>query len=434
MNDRLFTLVGGALALLLLVWLLGGGAREAPRPASRPTSQDAGPAGLLGLYRWLEHSGVPVRRLHGRYGTLPRVGPAATGNLLIVAEPMVWNVRPTEAAPLSDWLRAGNHVMLLRSAAQQVDWHRGSTNDTGVLAPLGLDTEWLRFAPDDDGESDPDAAERQALCSAPAVSRGTIAGEQRRLRPVPGRRHPVLSGIAEIHVKTPGPTGAAHQAVGYDAGDRYWYPLLCDPQRRLPVFTAFRAGAGRVWALDYSEAFSNGNLDRGDNAQLFANLVSLALGPGGAVIFDDMHQGDSELYDPDAFFADPRLHGTLAFLLGMWLVWLLGYSNRFATPAAAEPAASLRDFARAVARLYARYLRRTEAADALFRHFFNDVRAHYRLPPGGEPDWDTLGRAPSRVHPQVAELRALHERLGRGRSIDLVRTRNLLLQVKHALS
>jgi len=434
MSDRLFTLIGAGLALILLAWLFGAAPDPAGPAASRPTSQDSGTAGLLGLYRWLGSSGVPVRRLRQRYSGLPA---AETGSLLLIAEPMVWSVRPVEGAALREWVERGNHVLLMSSVAQTVAWGwRASNSELGDA--MGLQRSWLNLNPAPEGEEDkaPDAdlARRQAFCSGAAITRGTITGPQRRLRPALAQGHPALTGVREVLLKSPPPTGAFYRPLEYAQQPRHWYPLLCDPQLRLPVFSVFRFGEGRVWALDYSEAFGNDNLDRGDNARLFSNLVAFALGPDGAVIFDDMHQGDSELYDPAAFFGDPRLHGTLAFLLGMWLVWLLGYSNRFAPPVAPAARVTGRDFMLAVGRFYARYLRPDEAAHGLFRNFFNEVRQRYRLAPTGEPAWEALDRGLGRADAELSQLRALHERLARGGKVDLTRLRNLILKVQHSLT
>ena len=42
------------------------------------------------------------------------------------------------------------------------------------------------------------------------------------------------------------------------------------------------------------------------------------------MIIDDAHQGLVSFYDPDKFFGDSRLHRTLLWLLGLWLVFVLG--------------------------------------------------------------------------------------------------------------
>jgi hypothetical protein len=434
-SDRLLTLLGAGLALMLLAWLLGGGAQP-PTPPSRPASQDRGPAGLLGLHQWLEESAVPVRRLRRRYTDLAAVAPA-TDNLLIVAEPMVWPVRPVEAEALRDWVEAGNHVLLLSSTAQRGPW-AWMTGDTGLDEALGLERDLLLLRRDEAGDearADPRLEQRREACADESLGRGAIAGAVRRLRPASGPPHPVLTGVREVHVKVPPPSGAVYRARRHADSRRHAPALLCDPQLRLPVLNVYRIGAGRVWAFDYSEVFSNDNLDQGDNAQLLANLVAFTLGPAGAVVFDDMHQGDSELYDPAAFFGDPRLHGTLAFLLGMWLLWLLGSSNRLAPPPAA-PAQRVTtgDFMRAVGRFHARHLRPREAARGLLRHFFNDVRRRYRLPPNGEPAWEALDRAAGRAHTDLRQLRELQARLEQGRAVDLARLRNLILKVQDSLT
>jgi hypothetical protein len=427
LSDRLFTLVGAGLALILLTWLLGGGAQPAAPEHSRPISQDAGAAGLLGLYRWLEASHIPVLRLRKRYTELAAVAPG-TGHLLVVAEPMVWAVRPTEAQALRDWVLAGNHVLLLSSQAMQRRWDlRG-----GAAEALGLRRTYLPLVREDGDETPLPAAvrERRDDCAGEAMSRGAIGGPQRRLRPATNAGHPVTRGLGEVHVKVPPPNERSYRALEHEMRPRHDWALLCDPQLRLPVFSAMRIGDGRIWALDYGEALGNDNLGRGDNARLFANLAAFTLGARGQVIFDDMHQGDSELYDPAAFYGDSRLHGTLAFLGGIWLLWLLGYSSRFAPPAAPAPRQGGRAFVLAAGRFQARYLRPSEAALGLFRHFFNAVRQRYRLPTTGEPAWDALARGPGRADAELAQLRDWHAQALRGRPVDLARLRNLILKVQ----
>src|SRR5262249_32603531 len=70
--------------------------------------------------------------------------------------------------------------------------------------------------------------------------------------------------------------------------------------------------------------FSNGAVALSDNAQLLGNILAWSLTPGGSVIFDDAHQGLTDYYDATAFFADPRLHHTLEWILLLWLLFVLG--------------------------------------------------------------------------------------------------------------
>ncbi|MGH8581752.1 MAG: hypothetical protein ACREWG_02990, partial [Gammaproteobacteria bacterium] len=67
MSDRLLNALGAMLALLVLVVLLFPGPGPRSGNDSRPTSADRGRYGLLGLKRWLEQAGVPVRSLRQRY-------------------------------------------------------------------------------------------------------------------------------------------------------------------------------------------------------------------------------------------------------------------------------------------------------------------------------------------------------------------------------
>lgn len=435
MNERLATFGGALLALVLLAGLMFG-SEPAVRepPLSRPLSQDAGSAGLLGVWRWLETSGVPLRRLQHRYDALADLQLPAQGNLMILVEPMQQRPRRNEWPALQAWVRAGNAVLLLQSQAQTPAWAQQSM---AVAADrrFGL-RRWWPGDGDDDLPAD-DAGTESSPCADPAILRGTIAGPLRRLRPLPANKaHPLLAGVREVAVKAPAHDDDAAdyaEVEGHRDPLRLYYPLLCDPQLQAPVFSAFRYGAGRVYVSDYSEAFSNDNLDRADNARLLANLVRHALGADGAVVFDDMHQGDSLLYDPKAFFGDPRLHGSLLFLLGIWLIWLLGYSDRFGAPAPLDATVSGRDYVRMLGRYYARHLRPQEAARGLFRHFFNHVRAASALPRNGEPAWEVLARAPRVAPAQLAELRALHAGLQQGRKTDLKRLRNLTLVIEKSL-
>ena len=67
-------------------------------------------------------------------------------------------------------------------------------------------------------------------------------------------------------------------------------------------------------------------------------IVRSSLGANGRVIIDDAHQGLVSFYDPDKFFGDSRLHRTLLWLVGLWLVFVLGPRRlRGATSAPAPP-------------------------------------------------------------------------------------------------
>lgn len=428
MNERLVTF-GSALAALLLVGgLLSGGGRSAPPPRSKAGSQDAGPTGHQGAWRWLTDSGVRVARLQERYTGLDAAGGAPTGNLLVLTMRVVHRSRTLERDALRAWVERGNDVLLLTPESEILDLRDGVVEDHDVFDALGFTWQW-RSGDADRDERTPSPGPAFPACATAEVKHGTISGPLRRLRPfAPNAAHPVLQGVHEVAIKS-----AAFEKSGWivpDGDDRLWRPLLCDPEREAPAFSLFRLGSGHVWAFGYTRPFANDNLGRADNARLLANLVAFSLGPRGTVIFDDMHQGDSVLYDPQAFFGDPRLYRTILFLLGLWMVWLLADTGHFAAPAPRRAVVAARDFVRAQGRFLARHLRDGEGASALLRRFHDRVRRRHGLPGDGTPSWEWLQRDPRTDAARVAELRRIADDVARGRRVDVARLHNLTLELE----
>lgn len=432
MRERLLTLALALLALLVLGGLLGGGrgGSQAAAVISRPKSQDAGAAGLLGAWRWMESSGLRVVRLRERYSGLDGLGLPPRGNLLVVHVPMVHLPRRAERKALSDWVARGNHLLLSQAHSQRTEWG-GVASHFLIETAVGIERDEPDLIAPESGE--PRYVQQEVPdCAEAAVTHGTIAGPLRRLRPYPPHAaHPLLAGVQEVQIRAQATGNLSLITAGQG---RMSYPLLCDPLTRLPVFMLTRHGEGRVWISDYGELFVNGNLDRADNAQLLANLAALALGPGGAVIFDDMHQGDSVLYDPAAFFADPRLHRTFGFLLLIWLLWLLADTGHFGAPALPAPRPGGIDFVRANAQFLARYLRRGEAGAEVLRTFHDAVRRRLAQPRNGDPSWDLLAAQAPVLPESLAELRRLAASVEARRPVDLVDLHNLTLRIRRELA
>jgi hypothetical protein len=210
---------------------------------------------------------------------------------------------------------------------------------------------------------------------------------------------------------------------------------LCNTNLRRPALWQFRLGEGRLWVTSYAELFSNAALAADDNGRLLSNIVELAVGPGGGVIFDDMHQGRSSLYDPAAFFRDPRMHVSALLLLAIWLVYVLAYTNRFAPPPAPARGVTAFAFVTAVGGFYAGALDPREAARGLLRQFHADVRV--RLHRGGNaPAWDLLIGHPAIAPTLLGALRAEQSRIESsppGRSRDLRRLAMLIHQIRESL-
>lgn len=416
MSGRLATLGGALLALIVAIGLLFSRVAPVDPPGSRPGSRDGGPNGLLALSRWLERSGSPVWRLNTRYDSLERLPLPAQGNLLVVPLPMAVPLRDHEAAALKDWVARGNGVLVLGPVAQWLPprqepsdalfralglvLHRGADDDVAVckefaparapktrLAPKPRDLDALRRKPP------------QTVALRPAAS---------------DRRHPLLAGVDRIEVAVPAvtlPQPYDYPVPRFAEGEgRLNLVWLCDTEFQQSALAQFRLGDGLVWVSGYEGLFDNAHLGRADNARLFANLLGQNLRGDGAVIFDDVHQGDSELYDPSQFFRDPRLHASVGLLLLIWLLWLLAYDERFAPPQAPPGGVTPAAFARRIGGFYARSVAPAEAAQTLLTRFHAEVRRRLRQP-GDGPAWALLEAQPGVDPRRLADLRAEAQRV-----------------------
>ncbi|MGE0383213.1 MAG: DUF4350 domain-containing protein [Gammaproteobacteria bacterium] len=368
MNERAAQLGGALLALVLVLALLVTPGEIEPAYMSRPNSADRGPSGTYAARSWLARAGVPTASLRDRYTSLGRLG-APTGNLLIATLPQLSPARLDERTALRRWIESGNTVLFLIAERDDPPWRQlaaGRSTDALENA-LGLsrsesDTAQCTPAdrsplPVDGGDAGGAGVEFPGLSDPPS-------DRTERMRPVGA--HAWLTGIREVAVRQAGSSDGRAPLPGDKAG--LSVALLRDADDAGAALWTMRAGAGRIVVFLHSNVFANAMLGEADNARLLANLSAFLVGTGGKVVFDDMHQGLSALYDPKAFYRDPRLHATLLFLVGFWIAWIAGHGNRFGPP---EPPA--RDdptrFVRSVGGLLARRLDSTQAAAALIGHF-----------------------------------------------------------------
>ena len=400
---------------MYLVFVLLVGPREPDATSeSMPTTADSGKRGLRGLQSWMESSGIHVASLRSRYDRLQAdVRLADRGNLMILTLPQTLPARQLEINALKDWVESGNAVLVLDGSIEVFARPRlRGGQPSGLLAALGFNLEFADPEGDqpDDSEDD-DAAQVQLDKDGQAAPRGLI----------PRGRHPVLNAVREVRVRT---QSLYPLALTSKEKFRSSLVLLEDPLTESPVFWQVRIGEGIGWISGYADLFSNAALGGGDNARLLANIVAGSLGPDGRVIFDDMHQGLTEVYDPKAFFGDARLHVTLWFIVGFWLLYVIGRSNRIAPLVQRPELPRAVDFVRAVGGLYARRLSGREVALGLLRHFFVELRGVRAG--ANEIDWELLAGNPRVPRSQIDELRALHSGLAQGRTPDLVRLNNLI--------
>jgi len=414
-GDRTLTLLGGLAALAVLAVLLspGGAPDEAP---SRPVSEDRGRDGLRALERWLERDGVRTSRLRRRYGHLRAGDLRARGNLLVLALPQRLPARRAERAALRDWLARGNSALVLAAAADRPRWSRGlgRARAAGVLEEIGFG-----LAPAREGDEDDEPR-----------ARGPGATATVRLEPV--LDHPVTRGVRAVELEvTPSPlppvTLVPHRGL------RARLALLARPESGRAALWEVRVGDGRVWLSAFAGLAANASLARADNARLLSNLVGAALAPGGAVVFDDMHQGLTDLYDPTAFYADPRLHRTLLFLLGLWLLWLVGSSQRLAPPRRVARSRTVARLAGAAGGLLARRVEPRAAAERLLHHFTEEVRRRHGRAGDDTPTWDYLERRARLPRAELEALRDADACVRRGDTPDPVALANLLARARAAL-
>ena len=417
MRERLTTLIGALAAVYLVFVLLVP--REVPSaPESMPTTADRGSRGLRGLQDWIESSGIRAKSLRERYDRLPDdAGLPARGNLLILTLPQAVPARQRETDALRDWVGRGNSVLVLDGGIESLAQLQPRGLPSGVLSALGFT---LEFA-DAEGEQ-PDQSRDDARM------RPDKDGRPPPHALIPRGVHPVLQAVEEVQVRA-----ASLYPLALKSKEKFRTALVLleDDLTGSPALWQVRIGTGTGWISGYPDLFGNAALGEGDNARLLANIVAGSVGADGWVIFDDMHQGLTEIYDPKAFFGDARLHATLWFIVAFWLIYVVGRSNRIA-PLSNDPERPRAvDFVRAVGGLFARRLDGREVGRGLLQHFFAELRGARAGADG--IDWELLARYPRVPRSQVEELRSVHSALEQGRGPDLVRLNNLINNIRKHL-
>lgn len=384
MRDRMLALLGGLVSLLLVLMVLTPLGQPRPPEISLPTSEDRGDAGLLGLQRWLQTQDVPTVSHRRPLTELP----PGTGSLLITSVPGKQALAPEEAAALWRWVERGNDLLVMAAYAAHPPWRDLAENNTETaLHRLELS---LGAAPPARREDLPAGTDEAAL-----TLRVTTA-------------HLLTAGVTRVRVPPP----AAPPAALAPAFAGPWLALLAHDGR--PVLWWLARGNGAAVVSAYPGLFSHRALAEADNARLMANLVNNAVHGGGRVLFDDYRFGLGEGYDPEDFYADRRLHITLAFIAAFWVLYAVGHRARLGPPQPPRPLAPARQFAEGVAGLLARRISRAELRERLWKNLVADL--HRRHGPG-DP-WQILAASPTLPAAELAELRELRRRCERGARVD----------------
>lgn len=368
MKDRLITLAGALFALYILVIILVPGTQPGDDGSSVPTSIDDGQVGLLGLYRWLQQGQVPVYRLRQRYGKLTSLEQLPIrGNLMVVVLPQITPARRKEMTKLKFWLSKGNQLLILTAYSDSsIQSFRGRPNSYTFLSDFGFFLD--DYSEDEDDEEETDN-EKDNGNGDSKIALEDINKTIDITLVAANRVHPLLRGIKKVHAKSKAYDVGGKPELVSESGYRSSLSLLSDAESGATALWEVRYRNSRVWISRFAHLFGNAQLGEQDNARLIANIISSAIKKNGVVVFDDMHQGYSELYDPDAFFDDPRLHNSLWFIFSFWLLYVVGHSKRLAPLADEVNRPKTVDYIYAMANLFARRLNKVAAARLLFSHF-----------------------------------------------------------------
>jgi hypothetical protein len=408
MKERVLTLLL-ALAALFCFYALFIPKPGATLPQSEPLSTDAGPDGYLAAWRWLDAQHVPLASLRDRYGTLnnPEVAPAASGNVLVMTLPQQLPFKADEWLALDTWVAAGNTLLILAAMDDTPRWtFNGKPSPQPALARVAR----MTFSTDD---------------RAPSLKEWLSA---RTIESTPWGEHPLMQGVRSLYAVSDLP---ASRWAGHNSADTMSLRLAAGTDHR-GVLWLKSSGRGQMLVCAFASLLSNRALDHADNARLLANLIAWTRAGRGRVIFDDAHQGLVSFYDPGHFFADPRLHRSLWWLLLLWLAFVLG-PQRLRAAVDGWHRLDETTLLEATARFYTRAVDPLEAQRALLVNFFNTLRRRIGTPETGEPVWDWLQAQPAVTGAQREELQQLYAQTCAGKRVPLPRLHNLLSDLQERL-
>jgi hypothetical protein len=422
MKDRWLTLLLAVAAFAAFFRFFVGSVKPVGEEFSRPLSTESRANGYLAMHEWLAAEGVPVVELRHRYGWLADApGLPERGNILVTTIPSKRVVRKSELAALQDWLWRGNSLVVAAGIFDTPEW---GIPDSGTQQTL-FELTQLRFRDAQDEAAE--AVEGEA--PPPQFPFARLAEPQRgAMHPVGD--HPLTQGVGTVVAESEYPAGVFEV---YSSREEPVLVLMADDASGAGALWLTWYGEGTILVSAYGSVFTNKLIAQSDNARLLANAVGHLAGPGGAVVFDDLHQGAASLYDEQAFFGDPRLHASFWWIIGLWLLWVLG-STRLPTPAARPEPVRERAFLVAGGNLFARAVSRRQVAERLFVNFFNDQRRAIGEPVNGQPLWSWLRGFGAVPRAEIDRLEQMHEALAEGKRLDLVELHNRLNQLRKQLA
>jgi hypothetical protein len=414
MKERLITFICalGALALFFTMFIHddshGLGGTDVPRP----TTEERGANGYQAAMQWLEREHIRTISLRERYDRLPKKNLPATGNLLIVTLPATAVFKTEEFRPLDHWVREGNTLLVLAALSDMPDWSFSfggmTSGDLNLLTGLEFESARKR--------------DLRAKKSPDAIVRDTVVLPVHYAEPhqeilIPNREHAYFNGVRSVVGLTDYESLTWTVKVPYEG---FVLALARERATGEGIFWTRPLGNGRIVVSGLGTIFTNRALGLADNARLLSNIVATNLGPQGAVLFDDVHQGLGANYDPVKFYRDPRLHLTIAIVVVLWLSWVLG-GTRLRVPVSRTAVPREAELVRATGGFLARVLTPAAAARRMFDHFLQ------RRP------WEMLERQPRIAAADLAQLKSWYSQLGTER-VSLVRLHNLMVKINRQLN
>lgn len=416
MNDRLSTLLTAIAALLLATFLLMPPTPDSEQVVSLPTSEDAGSDGLKGLYKWLQGNNIPVYSLRKRFTALAKTQLLASkGNLLIISMPQHQQALKSEWQALSAWLNKGNSLIVLGAAYSRPNWAEDSSCFCDIKKLLDRHG-WKLEMTEGELESEPEEKEENQvdddITLAKTIELFQEGVEQftpleSTLNPVPNIT--ILDSVTSVQGKIMPALVDDHwqlRAKNHGVALRL-LALANDPT--ITAFWQIDNNANSIYLSLLPDLFANKMLDKANNADLIGNIIIRNLARGGRVIFDDYHFGLSDLYDAERFFSDPRLHKTIAFIGLLWLLYVVGYTNRLAPVHATKEVPSTVDFVEAMAGFFTHRIDQRTLAQELVTHLIQDVRRqrHYS---DEQQAWDWLQNHTQLQATQLVQLQRGYRR------------------------
>jgi hypothetical protein len=406
-------LAAGALGLFYVLFF--------PKPQSAgmglengsPLSTDGRPDGYLAIWQWLGNEHISRLSLRLQYDRLGGLLARPSGNVMLVTMPQRVTTRAAELSALQDWVTHGNTLLIMAALDDAPEWAIGTsdplmTERIGRMTGLHLKT---------------------AQSSRTALPSLTL----QRLQIRPRGEFPLLEDVRRVSTLT----RLSQDWRATIGRGRLPLELAARSDNGAPVIWLERHGGGQIILCAVATPFSNAGVLRGDNAILLANMIAWSLGPGGAVVFDDAHQGLTAYYDAKAFFADPRLHATLGWMVLLWLAFVLGSQPLRIRRRAWQPLDETA-YVEAGARYLAAVVRPAEAAQRLIEDFLDWVRARLRLDAGysavaQQAIWQWLEAQPAVSAAARRELQACYASACAGERVDLTRLQNLLARLRENL-